>query len=746
MAQLDDQLAASLGDSYTVERELAAGGMSRVFLAKDTALGRRVVIKILPDEAASGISVARFRREVELAATLQHPHIIPLLSAGEINGLPYFTMPFVEGESLRARLDRKEAFSISGAVRLIRELASALSYAHSKGVVHRDIKPENILLSGQHAVIADFGVAKALSAATKGETNALTSVGMALGTPAYMAPEQASADPATDHRADVYSLGIVAYEVLTGRSPFSGRSPQALIVAHLTERPEPITRRRPEVMGPLASIVMRCLEKEPADRPQSADEILSELDALPLSRVHKSETRASVVVLPLVNTSGDPDNEHFSDGLTDELIAALSKVPGLTVSGRTSAFALKGKGLNMRAITEMLGVDHALEGSVRRAGGRIRVSVQLVDGAGTIVWSGGYDRMLHDVFAVQEEIAQAVVSALEVRLGAAQGPLVRPATSNLTAYDLYLKGKFVLRRLGSDDLRRAISYFEQAIACDPDYAAAYAWLCDAHVLLVLFGGQPANDEADRVRECAAKAVGLDSSLADAHWVLGIVSFIWDLDWSGGERELKRALELDPGHGDARHIYAIRLLAQRRFEESHEELKRALAADPLLADANMTMGRLYLSIDEPDKAVTCLREALQISPWFSFARCYLGHSYLLKGMQSEALVEFEQAATSGLAVDSAQLAYAYAVTGRRDEAASILRSLITPASGRYPPPFHIAMAYVGLGDVDEAFRWLDQALVQRVPFLMGALNVEPAFQQLRSDRRFPELLRRMGLSA
>lgn len=720
--------------------------MARVFVAEETTLGRRVVVKVLPPDLAPGVSAERFKREIAFAARLQHPHIVPLLAAGEADGVPYFTMPLIEGESLRERLTRAGEFPIADAVRLLREVASALAHAHGKGVVHRDIKPENILLTEQHAVVTDFGVAKALSAATAGGAGALTSLGLVLGTPAYMAPEQAVGDPNTDHRADLYALGVVAYEILTGQAPFAGRPVQSLIAAHISEAPEPLATRRPSVPAALAALVMRCLEKRPSDRPQRAEEVLRELDSARLARVYDTDARPSVAVLPLVNTSGDPENEHFSDGLTDELIGALSKVAELTVSGRTSAFALKGRGLTVRAITDTLRVANVLEGSVRRAGDRLKVRVQLVNAEGSVLWSEAYDRTLTDVFAVQEEIAQAVVQALEIHLGASRGPLVRPATTDLAAYDLFLKGRFYRRRLTAADLRRAIGYFEQAIARDNTYASAYAWLCNAHLLLVVFAGRPARDEVPRARAYALKAVTLDDTLADAHWALAEVLMGFDRDWPAAVREYQRALALDPGNVDARHLYAISLLAQRRFEDAMLELKRTLAADPLLAEASMTVGRVYMSTGQPEQAVPYLREAVELSPMFSFARGQLGHAYLQQNMLDEAIAEFERAAATGGARDAAQLAYAYAVSARRPEATRILDQLLVPGDDHYAPPFHVAMSYVGLGDADEAFRWLERAYEEQDPWLSVDSNVAQAFEPLRSDPRFTQLVRRLGLEA
>jgi len=739
---LRDQLQHTLGASYTLERELGGGGMSRVFVAEDTALGRSVVVKVLPPEMASGVSIERFKREITLAARLQHPHIVPLLSAGETGGLPYFTMPFVEGESLRARLARGEEVPLKAAMHLLREVASALAYAHRKGVIHRDIKPENVLITEQHAMVTDFGVAKAISAATHADADGLTAVGVALGTPAYMAPEQVAGDPGTDHRADIYAFGVIAYELLAGRAPFAGRTAQALMAAHVLETPEAISSRRVGVPAELSALVMRCLEKSPDNRPQSAEDILRRLDDVPATHREQKDARPSIAVLPMVNTSGDPENEHFSDGLTDELIGVFSKVDGITVTGRTSTFALKGKGLSVRAITDLLHVEHALEGSVRRAGDRLKVRVQLVNADGSVIWSESYDRRLEDVFAVQEEIAQAVVRALEVKLVAARGPLVRPATKDLTAYDLFLKGRYVRRGMAPDQMRLAIQYFERAVARDPSYARAYAWLSDTHWLQIVLASRPTSEEVPLAREYATAALALDSSLAEAYWAMAQLLAGFDWDRPGAEHAFKRAIVLDPGFEEARHLYGIFLFHWSRIDEAEAELTRTLEIDPLLAAAHHTFGRLHLSMRRPDQAITHLREALTLEPMFSLAHSQLGHAYLQKGMSAEAITEFEAGARIGSASDKAHLAYGYARVGRHEDAKAILANLVSP--GNYPPPFHMALAYVGLADHNEAFRWLEQAREEHAPWLI-TVNVDRAFDPLRVDSRFGDIVRSMGLA-
>ncbi len=429
------------------------------------------------------------------------------------------------------------------------------------------------------------------------------------------------------------------------------------------------------------------------------------------------------------------------------MIGALGKVTGLKVPGRTSAFALKGRALGARAIGDMLGVATVLEGSVRRAGRRLRVSAQLISAADDrVLWAESYDRELADIFAVQEEIAQAIVSALRVQFERAAGAsprLVPAGPANLEAYELFLKGLFVGRRMKPEDLHRAIAYFEQSIACDPAYARPYAALADARVLLVVFAGRSTRSELPRARAYAEKAVALDPTLADGHWALGHVLFALEFDLASAIREMQRALALDPRHVDSRHLYAILLLDLDRFEEAAAELTRTLATDPLFAAASMTFGYLHLVLGHDDRAISYFREALTLAPDFSYARCGLGHAYLQAGRPGEALAEFERAVVTGTARDRAQLAYAYAITGQRTEATVLLREVLAPEGDFSPPLLQVAMAYVGLGDADEAFRWLERATEEHDPHVLG-LNIFPAFRPLRSDPRFDILVRRLGL--
>jgi serine/threonine-protein kinase len=737
---LREVLQDNLGSAYTIERELGGGGMSRVFVAEERALGRRVVVKFLPVEAMSSGSIERFKREIAVAARLHHPHVVPLLSAGEVNGLPWYTMPLVEGETLRKQLERSTELPLPDAVRILRHVAEALAFAHAKGIVHRDIKPENILVSGEHALLADFGIAKALSVATRGDAEGLTSIGVAIGTPAYMAPEQAAADPAIDHRADVYAFGVVAYEVLTGKHPFAGRPPHAMLAAHLTEVPQPPTRQRVEIPAALATMVERCLAKDPQDRPQSFDEILQLLDGV-RTIASPRQRRPSIAVLPMVNLSGDPDNEHFSDGLTDELIGVLGQLEELAVAGRTSVFALKGKGLDVRAIAEKLDVANVLEGTVRRSGSRLKIRVQLVDTHGLVLWSDAYDRQMTDVFEVQEEIAQAVVSALKVRFSGSR-PLVRPATDDVAAYDLFLRGSFVHRRLAPGDLETAISYYEQAVARDPKFARAYAAMADATVLLGVFGGRSARVTLPIARGYAEKAIALDADHADSHWARAHVAMS-EYDPALAITEYERALALDPSHTDARHLYSILLMYQGRFAEAEEHLNRTLATNPLHATASMTLGSLYVYKGEYERGIRQLNAAAELIPGLYYVREQLVHAYIQTGRHTDALVECERVASTGGARGAALMAYTLAVVGRTDEARAIVERLLRLEDG-YQPPVQIAVALATLGNLDDAMTWLERGFEDRDPHLAG-FQFRYEFRPLRGLPRFEALLRTGGVT-
>ena len=794
---LREQLQSTLGSAYSLERELGGGGMSRVFLAEETSLGRHVVIKVLPPELSAAVNVERFKREIQLAARLQHPHIVPLLVAAESQGLLYYTMPFIDGESLRARLHREGELPVADTLRLLQEVADALAYAHEHGVVHRDIKPENILLSGSHAAVADFGVAKALSSAA--DATGITSVGIVLGTPAYMAPEQAAGDAATDHRADLYALGIVAYELLTGRTPFSGRPIQTLLAAHAIEPPAPVSLRRPGLPPALAALVMRLLEKQPADRPQSADDVLRELESAATPRGRRStppsaptaatprrfarntlrtsagvgvlllaaatamyvrhrsgaQTRlasadsasgpaTSVAVLPMANVGDDPKEEYFADGMTDELASALAKVEGLRVAARSSAFAFKGKSIDIHDVGARLHVQRVIEGSVRRAGSRLRISAQLINVAdGLTLWSETYERDAKDVFEVQDDISRSIVRALRGRFTPEASPVIARPTSSVDAYNLYLQGRYFANRRSTEGLKTAASYFQRALAKDSAYAAAWAGLADASGLMTAYGRLSPQEAFPSARAAATRALALDSTLADAHTSLAFIHLFYDWDFQDADRELQRAFTLDPRYATARLYHAWYYIALGRTADALAEVERARALEPLSPIIQTRIAAMLYFSRRYDEAIAQCQRVLDLDSTYGLARTQLGQAYTQVGRYADAIAQFRRAPELALGYEGGGLGYALAMSGQRDEALRLARTLETRSRTQFVNPEALALIYAGLGDTATALRWLEKGYEQR-PWSMVALAMEPMFDTLRSDRRFVALVKKIGV--
>ncbi|AHG92422.1 protein kinase (plasmid) [Gemmatirosa kalamazoonensis] len=797
MTDLRERLQTSLGDAYTIERELGGGGMSQVFVAEDTGLGRRVVVKVLPAALAASVSIARFRREIALAARLQHPHIVPVLAAGQTDdGLPYYTMPYVEGESLRARLGRG-GLPIREAVGVLRDVAKALAYAHAQGIAHRDVKPDNILLTDTSAVITDFGVAKALSASATGE--ALTSVGIALGTPAYMAPEQAVADPATDARADLYSLGVVAYEMLVGHQPFAGRTGQAVLAAHATQMPTPIATLRPSVPSALAALVMRCLEKRPEDRPQTAREILDALDATPAAgfapargarsvalaggarlalavgavvvllalvagafawrartgRSASGEIR-SLAVLPFVNTSGDRQDDYFSDGLTDELAHALAHVPGLTLAGRTSTYAFKGRFVSAPEIGKALGVRALVTGTVRRAGDRLRVTTQLVSAAdGTVMWDSVYESRSGDVFAVQDSLTRAVAAALARTLGGRDDPADRPratevtvgrGTTNAEAYELYLKGMYYWHERGAENVARSIGLFQQAIARDPTFARAYAALAFAYEVLRVYVPDPTDSATSLFNASARRAMTLDSTLADAQ-IAQALAFEHDFRFPEAERYYRAVIAAEPSNEFAHHVLGFMLRSIGRTDEAIAELRVATRLDPLAKSAGTVLGATLTEARRFGEAETAIRRILAIDSTFSLALGDLGLIQALGGRPDCAVRTLERGVrlhpeARGM---HGRLLFAYAAAGRWDDAERVRASLHQPG-GDLSGGVETAFADFVLDDREPLVRLLTTRAGQyHWISTFGSLGCNPFLDPLWTDARFRAAMRDLGVA-
>ncbi|HEY7503854.1 MAG TPA: protein kinase [Gemmatimonadales bacterium] len=746
-----------VAERYRLEDEIGRGGASTVYLAEDLKHGRKVAIKVL--RPVPGYEPHRFLREIRIAARLSHPQILPLHDSGEIEPerpggprLLYFVMPYAGCESLRDRLSREGPLPVDVALRITRAVAAALGYAHRLGVIHRDIKPENILLQEGEPVIADFGVATAISAAG-GDAVYITDHGFAVGTPAYMSPEQASAEPGLDGRCDQYSLACVLYEMLAGDPPFAGTGARATMARHAIEAPAPIGTRRPNVPVAIERALGRALAKEPADRFSTMAEFAEALVApvpeiIPAAAPGTAREARTIAVLPFVNASGDPENEYLSDGITDELILALGKVEGLNVASRTSVFALKGLKEDIRNLGARLGVSAVLEGTVRRAGNRLRITAQLIGVAeGRTLWAERFDRELQDVLDIQDEIARTIVTTLRSTLlrDLGDAPPLR-YTANLTAYHLYLKGRYWWNRRTQAAIAEGIKYFEQAIQEDAGYALAYTGLADSYALQIDYRGAPVRDGMERAKAMARKAIELDDTLAEAHTSLGWVTFVYDWDWPAASVRFDRAIELNPSYSVARQWRSWFLIAMGRTESALAEGRLAAELDPASVSIRRSMGWLHYYARQPREALEHLRRALAMNPTAEENHRLLGLAYLQLEMYDESAAAFREAVASSEspALATAGLGLVAVAKRRLTDARGILDGLYAESREHYLTPVAFAMLHAGLGEADPAFEWLDRALEDRRGWL-AYLKVEPLLDPLRSDARFTRLLERMRLA-
>jgi serine/threonine protein kinase/tetratricopeptide (TPR) repeat protein len=724
--------------------------MASVYLAEDLKHGRKVALKVLlPGGNAQGYEPQRFLREIRIAARLSHPQSLPVHDSGECDGLLYFVMPYAGCESLRDRLSRDGALPIDAALRITRAVAAALGYAHRHGVIHPDIKPENILLQEGEPVVADFGVATAISAAG-GDNVYITDRGFVLGTPAYMSPEQASAERDLDGRSDLYSLACVLFEMLTGQPPFAGSSPRATMARHAIEAPPSVRTLRPTVPMAVDLALQRALAKDPAVRFPTMAEFRDALvtpNPAPLPQPAGQERRA-IAVLPFINASADPENEYFSDGMTDELINALTKVEGLHVASRSSVFALKHQRDDMRAIGAKLNVSAVLDGTVRKSGNRLRITIQLNSVAdGRTLWSERYDREMADVFAIQDEIAQTVVRTLRATLlGEIGDPTPVRYTENVKAYGLYLKGRFWWNRRTQADLATGIGYFKQAIAEDPDYALAYSGLADSYALDIDYRGVPVVHGMELAKIMARKAIALDETLAEAHTSLAWVTFIYDWDWAAAEREFNRALELNSRYSTARQWHAWFLVAMGRFEEALAEGRAAIELDPASVSIRRSLGWLQYYARQYEPALDNLRRALTMDPTAEETHRLIGLVYMQQGQFDDAAASFREAMASSEydVMAYAGLAHVAARRGRLEEANGVLSDLLQRSKNSYVSPVALCGLCITLGRVDQAFEFLEQAYRERRGWLVY-LNIEPILDGVRTDPRFVRLVERMQLT-
>ena len=767
---------------YEVIAPLGAGGMGEVYRARDPKLNREVAIKVLPEAVAHNPDrLARFEREARMAAALNHPNIVTLYSIEEAGGIRFLTMEHVEGQSLD-RLMRSEGMPLARVLDVALSLAAALAAAHEKGIVHRDLKPANVMLTSDGWVkVLDFGLAKRpagdvteAEAATKVITSPLTAAETVMGTIPYMAPEQLRAEP-VDARTDVFALGVVLYELVAGHRPFRGATDLDVCSAILRDSPARLTSFRPDLPREFEQIVERCLEKAPDGRFQTANEVRVELELLRRELGERYLTKPprrgvgtdgftelspisvdtpSIAVLPFVNTSQDKDNDYFADGLSEELLNVLTRIRGLRVASRTSAFYFKGKDVDLATVAGKLNVATILEGSVRKAGKRVRITADLIHVAtDSRLWSQTYDRELDDIFVVQDDIAQSVVKELRAAL-LGDTSLTLPTESlkqeveaaakgrgaNAEAYRLYLQGRFFVDRYTEESIAKGIAHYQQALRLDPEYALAWAGLSVAYASQSRQGFARPAEAFGHAREAAERALRSEPELPEAHLALGLVRLDYDWDWKGAESSFQRALSLAPGNAEVLSISADVMLTLGRLDEAIELSRRAAMLDPLGVTTYKNLGRHCFYADHLAEAEAAIARMLDISPQCGLAHYLLGFVYLRQGRLVEALAEFEQESIRKFRLLG--LALAHHARGSATQSEEALRELVEKESN--VAAAQIAWAYAYRGDADRAFEWLERGYARRdTP---SWLSRHPLLRSLHTDSRWQPFLQKMGLSS
>jgi serine/threonine protein kinase/tetratricopeptide (TPR) repeat protein len=807
---------------YEIRSPVGAGGMGEVYLAHDTLLDRSIALKVLPAALASEPQrLHRFLQEARAASQLKGGNVAHIYDIGDAGGLRFIAMEYVEGAQLNDKING-QPLPIPEIIRIGIHIASALEEAHAKGITHRDIKPQNVIVTPEGEVkVLDFGLAKldpllsrtsAQTPDSEAETRVKTDPGVVMGTVLYMSPEQAMGRE-VDPRTDIFSLGVVLYEMAAGRVPFSGASITETIDKIAHSQPDAISRFNYSVPPELEMIIRKALRKERDERyqsvrgmivdlkalqreveignhqeyPASVDQRSTVVDASSAERptvidtgqqqaprspeafaartvVSNSEsissgavtagTTPSIAVLPLLNMSADPENEYFCDGLAEELLNALAKIEGLKVAARTSAFFFKGKEIDVREIGQKLGVGTVLEGSVRKAGNRVRITAQLIDVAdGYHLWSERYDRQMEDIFDIQDEITLAVVNALKVTLlGEDKAAALKRYTDNTEAYELYLKGRHFYNKYTGEGWAKAIEYFEKAIEKEPEYAPAYAGISHCLGISWYYGILPADEALPQANAASSRAMELEHDLDEAHLSLGNAHFYHEWNWAEAEREYSTAIELNPNSADAHQWYGMFLASRERFDQAVAEGRRARELDPLSLLVNLHLGRIYLLAGRWDRALRQAQRLTEIESNFVGAYWHLGAVHLHRGMHEEALEALQQAlALSENQIAIANLGATYGLLGKREEALNVLNQLLEMRERQYVTALNIARVYSGLGDKDKAFEWLERAYEERDGGL-AVLNAEAKagtggvwVESIRTDPRFQDLARRIGLS-
>ena len=743
---------------YRICDELGRGGMGRVYKALDGEISEAIALKVLsPDISLDDRMIARFRNELKLARRISHKNVCRIFDLGNCEGTYFITMEYIAGDNLKSIIRMMGPLSPARALAIAGQVCDGMAEAHRLGIVHRDLKSSNIMIDREgSARIMDFGIARTA------ETRGLTDRGTLIGTPEYMAPEQIEGKD-VDHRADIYSLGIVLFEMMTGRVPFEGNTPLSVALMQKTARPpdpRTLNAQTPEV---LSAVIAKCLEKEQTGRYQKVEMLASDLHGIAEGLAEGEKSRQplktdsltpggtrlmnSIAVLPFTDLSPQKDQEYFCEGLAEEIITALAKIRNLEVAAKSSAFSAGFKNMDVHEIGRQLGVAAVLEGSVRKGDNRLRVTAQLINVAtGYHFWSEKYERTFEDVFAIQDEITLAIVDRLKVKLlGEEKAALLKKRhTDNPEAYNFYLMGRFFWNKRTAEGMKRGLECFSQAIAKDPSYARAYTGISDCYGLFAYYWTPP-RPTLSKAREAAAKALELDDTLAEAHTSMAFVKHKLERDWVGAERGFRRAIELDPEYIWAHHWYALFLAAMGRHQESFVEIKRALDVDPTSAQLNMVHGMLFYLARFYDRAVEELGKALEMEPQHILATFFLGLAHLESGRYEEALALVERSTVlSGNTPFWVQgIGYVHASAGRKDLAQGVLARLGEMMTKVYMSPVFMALIHFRLGENDRGFEWLDKALADGDHWL-EFIKVFAGFDGARADPRYAALLMKLGL--
>ncbi len=780
---------------YQIIEELGKGGMGKVYKANDIDIKEKVAIKLIkPEISTDKKTIERFQNELKFARKISHRNVCRMYDLNKEEGSYYITMEYVEGQDLKSLVRQTGQLAIPTTISIAKQVCEGLSEAHKMGTVHRDLKPSNIMIDKEgNTRIMDFGIARSL------ESKGITGAGVMIGTPEYMSPEQVEGKE-VDQRSDIYSLGVILYEMVTGRVPFEGDTPFTIGVKQKSEIPKDPKELNTQIPEDLDKVILRCLEKDKEKRYQIAEEVRSELENIekgipttekvipkrkpitskeitvtfglkkllipalvavaiaiialivwhPWSQreaVPLQSIRPSIAVLPFEDLSPQKDQEYFCDGLAEELINRLANIENLRIPGRTSAFSFKSKDLDIREIGEKLNVEMVLDGSVRKERNKLRITAQLVKVAdGYPIWSKIYERSMEDTFALWDEISLAIVDNLKIKLlGEEKTKLVKRYTENLEAYNLYIKGRYFWNKRTEEGLKKAIEHFEQAVKLDPDYALAYAGKADAHNMLAAYVFLSPHEAFSEAKVASLKALEIDDALAEAYTSSAFAKHRYDWDWSGAENDFKKAIRLNPNYATAHNWYGSLLYSIGRFDEAHLEKKRALELDPLSVTINTSIAWSYKLLGKYNQAIEQCKKTIELSSDYAWPHAVLAQTYIQMSRFEEAIIEFQKATSlAGRSLEYLpQLGHAYAMAGNREQALKIIEEVNRRSEEGNVSWLFTALNYAGLGDTDKAFECLEMAYKSR-DTNMYIINIEPRIDSLRSDPRFTSLLKKMGL--